>query len=73
MILQKLMSEKNLVLQLWPKMLSANQMALSVDQLIDLLHFLHGNSYKRKLTSDTTFVDMVELVTSLVQSKCRVL
>ena len=45
MILQKLMPEKNLVLQLWPKMLLANQMT-SVDQLIDLLHFLHGNNYK---------------------------
>ena len=43
------MSGKNLVLQLWPKMLSTNQIAVFFEhqfirkELINLLDFLHGD------------------------------
>ena len=53
------MPEKNLVLQLWPKMLSANLIAVFFDhqylwkESIHLLHFLYGDDHQRRAGCET--------------------
>ena len=52
---ESLIFGENLVLQLWSKMISANQIAVFFDrqylwkELMDLLDFWHGDNHKRKV------------------------
>ena len=54
------MSAKNLVLQLWPKMLSIHQTAELFDhqhiwnESVDILVLLHGDTHQWKVVSETT-------------------
>ena len=50
------MSGKNLVLQLWPKMLLTNQIEVLFSIL---LGFLHGDSHQVKVASETTIFGLV--------------
>ena len=53
------MSKKNMVPQLWPKIVSANQIAVLFDHQhiwnkpLYILAFLHGDIYLGKLASET--------------------
>ena len=73
------MSWKNLALQLWPRVLSANQIAVFFDhqcllkESIDLLDFLHGDNYQENVAFETTSFGWVWLVVPLIQSDCRIL
>ena len=72
------MSFKNLVLQLWPKMLSIKQIAWFSDcqylwkESTDLMYFLHEDYHQRKVTSETTTFGWVWPVVLLLQSDCRI-
>ena len=72
------MSGKNLVLQLWPKLPSTNQIALPFDyeyllkELIDTLDLLHGDNHQGKVGAKTTTFIWVWPVVPFVQSDCRI-
>ena len=63
----------------WPKMLSANQVAVFFDhqylwkESIDPTDFLHGNNHQRKISSETITFGWVWPFVFLVQSDCRIL
>ena len=71
--------KKNLVLQLWLKMISTSQIAVFFDhqylwkESIDLLNFVHGHSHQVKVASGITSCDSLWSVVPLVQSDCRIL
>ena len=73
------MPEKNLIVQLWPAMLSTNQIAVFLDhqyfwkESIFTLDFLHGDNYQGKVGSETTAFVWVWPIVPLIQSDCRIL
>ena len=73
------MSGKNLVPQLWPKILSTNQTPGFLDseylwkESIDVLGFLHGACHQGKVAYETTTFGWVWPVKSLAQSDFRIL
>ena len=73
------MSGKNLVLELWPKMLSVNQIAVFFDhrylwkESIDTLDFLPGINYQGDVASETTTFGCIWAGVPLIQSDCRIL
>ena len=72
------MSPKNL-LQLWPKMLSAQQVAFTFDheylwkKSINILGFLNRDSHQREIASEITTFGCVRPVVPLFQSDCWIL